>query len=416
MRYWFRSVLWVILFSICILGQLEAVGQVGQKKDFKSHLKHFEYFGLIHPPTFSPNGRYQVLISEDRYHGGSEFSLIFAITGNEGRKRSGNYCLTPRYLEVVAAPGGNISYMYSNSSIDYAVGMVLMGELKIIPRDEVKIISRMATIDTPAEQLQFSKDGQHFCYFMTFKPHPFQPPEIKREANLSRLFNPAGWMIYDENGEYLLREKGGFIFSKEEKEAFTEWAPIDKPQVIPQLFTQPMPKITLETQVRWSPDSHYIYVSDETGIWRVAPYLPFCPMWTKIVNAPRISNLQISSTGKHLLYEVRPDLLTRSDEENKEDPFGLHNEIGLVDIAFEPIRLTRTDVIAAKGDVWQLDITKELKPRIIAKGWGATFNPSGKVINYANEDGFFLLDIETLNSVQMLPTSYTIHYKRSILD
>lgn len=407
MRYFLRYVFGVLLFSVCILGQLEAVGQ---KKDFKSHLKHFEYLGLIHPLAFSPNGRYQVLISENRYHGGSEFSLRLAITENEGRNRFGGYCLTPRYLEVVAAPDGNISYVYSDSSSDYAVAMVLM--------DEVKIRPRMVSSEDPVEQLQFSKDGQHFCCFMTFEPHPFQPPEIKLEAKLSGFFNPAGWMIYEKNGKFLQNKKGGLIFSKEEKEAFTEWAPIEKPKVIPQLFTQPMPKITLETQVRWAPDSNYIYVSDETGVWRVTPYPTLCPIWTKIVNAPRISNLQISSTGKHLLYEVRPDLQTRADEENKEDPFGLHNEIWLVDIKtiIEPIQLTREDVIAAKGDVWKLDITKELKSRIIATGWGATFNPSGKAINYANEEGHFLLDFETMKSVTMYPTSYTIHYKRSVLD
>lgn len=141
-------------------------------------------------------------------------------------------------------------------------------------------------------------------------------------------------------------------------------------------------------------------------------------MWTKIVNAPRISNLQISSTGKHLLYEVRPDLHKRSDEENLDDPFGLHNEIWLVDIEniSEPIRPTRADVIAAKGDVWQLDLTKKLVPRIIAKCWGATFNPSAKAINYANEDGHCLLDLETLKLVRLFYTGIDIRYKKSILE
>ncbi len=407
MRYFFRSVFGTLLFFVCILGQLEAVGQ---KKDFKSHLKHFEYIGLIHPQSFSPNGRYQVLISENRYHGGSEFFLMLAITENEGRAKFGGYCLTPRYLEVVAAPHGNISCLYWHSSKDYAIALVLM--------DKVMMRPHIATSNGPIEQLQFSKDGQHFCYFVPLEPHPFQSPEMKRAVKLSRVFNPAGWMIQETNGKVLQNKKGRLFFSEEEKKAFTEWAPIEKPKVIPQLFAQAMPKITLETQVRWAPDGNYIYVWDETGIWRVAPYPTLCPMWTKIVNTPRISNLQISSTGKHLLYEIRPDLLTRPDEENKNDPFGLHNEIWLVDIEtiIEPIRPTREDAMATKGDVWPLDITKELNPHIIAKGWGATFNPSGKAINYANEEGHFLLDFETLKSVKIFYTGLNIRYKRSILD
>ena len=406
MRYLFRFVLGVLLFSTCLLVQLEAAGQ---KKDFKSHLRHFEYLGLIHTLSFSPNGRYQVLISENRYHGGSEFALMLVVTRNEGRNRFVEYCLTPRYLEVVAAPHGNISYVHFNPSNDYAIALLRI--------DEMRVSHRMATSDVAVEQLQFSKDGQHFCYFIPFKPHPFQSTMIKREENLARLFRPAGWMIYQTNGT-LEQKKDRIIFSEKEKKAFTEWAPIEKPKVIPQLLTQPMPKITLEAQVRWAPDGNYIYVWDETGIWRVAPYPTLFPMWTKIVNAPRISNLQISSIGKHLLYEVRPDLLTRSDEKNKGDPFGLRNEIWLVDIetVIEPTRPTIEETIAATGDVWKLDITKELQPRIIANGWGAAFNPSGRAVNYVNEKGFFLLDFETLKNDKMFSTVRRLYYKKSILD
>lgn len=407
MRYFLSYVFATLLFSVCILGQIHAAGE---KKDFKSHLKHFEYIGLLHPLSCSPNGRYQVLISENRYHGGSEFFLLLTIMENEGRNKFGGYCLTPRYLEVVAAPDGNISYVSLNSSNDYTITMLLMDEMKMIPR--------IATSDESVEQLQFSKDGQHFCYSLSFKPHPFQPTEIKLEAQLSRLLHPDRWMIYEKNGKFLQNIKGRILFSEKEKEAFTEWTPIEKPKVIPQLFTQPMPKITLETQVKWAPDSNFIYVLDETGIWRVAPYPTLCPMWTKIVNVPRISNLQISSTGKHLLYEIHSDILIRTDEENKDDPFGLRNEIWLVDIEkiIEPILPTREDVIVAKGDVWPLDMEKELKPQKIAKGWGATFNPSGKSISYANEEGHFLLNFETMKIVQMFSTGYTIHYKNPILD
>lgn len=408
MRYLFRSVLWVILFSICIFGQHEAVGE---KKDFKSHLKHFEYIGLLHPLEFSPNGRYQVVISENRYHGGSDFALMLAVMRNEGRDHHARYSLTPQYLEVVAAPDGNISYVRFDPSSDYAVDLILM--------KEGRLRTSIAVADSPIEQLQFSEDGQHFCYFMPFEPHPFQPPEIKHEQYFSRMFNPAGWMIYEMGRSSLLSDKtGGFIFSDEEKKAFTKWAPIEEPKVIPQLYTQPMPKITLETKVHWAPDSKYIYVYDGTGIWRVPPYPNFCPMWTKIVHAPRISNLQISSTGKHLLYEMRPDVLTRSDEENRKDPFDLHNEIWLVDIEaiIEPIRLSKEEAVAAKGDVWELDITKELKPHQIAKGWRAAFNPSGKTINYANTEGFFLLDFETMESNSMFLSGSTIHYNKSLLE
>lgn len=72
--------------------------------------------------------------------------------------------------------------------------------------------------------------------------------------------------------------------------------------------------------------------------------------------------------------------------------------------------------MATMGAAWPLDITNELAPHIIAKGWGATFNPSAKAINYANEDGHFLLDLETLKPVKLFYTGIDIRYKRSILD
>lgn len=245
MRYFFRSVFVTLLFFVCILGQFEAVGQ---KKDFKSHLEHFQYTGLMHPLSFSPNGRYQVLISENRYHEGSEFFLMLAITEHEGRARFGGFCLTPRYLEVVAAPNGNISYLYWDSSNDYAVALVYM--------DEVKMSPYVATSKEPIEQLHFSKDGQHFCYFVPLEPHPLQSPQNKLAVKLSRMLNPAGWMIQETNGKVLRNKKGNVFFSEKEKKTFTEWAPAEEPKVIPQIFTQPMPKITLETQVRWAPDTN----------------------------------------------------------------------------------------------------------------------------------------------------------------
>ena len=390
--------------TIMIYGVLLSLGLLIQSTEAKR--PGVQYLGLTHQPHFSPDGRHNVVIVEDRYPGGSLFSLMFWTMDEEGFWHHNAYGLTPKYKEFVAVPDGRIGFVRFDTVDRYVIQSYDPKEKKMLrPWDGASI---------KMKHLQFSKDMRSYCVFMDQTAHPL----ASLKTQIQKKIAPSGWHIYTKEEGMVRTETGSIFFKKGENEAFTEWAPIEKPKVIPQLFTQPMPKITLETQMRWAPDGNYIYVLDKTGIWRVTPYPTLCPMWTKIINAPRISNLQISSTGKHLLYEVRPDLLTRSDEENKDDPFGLHNEIWLVDIEtiIKPIRPTREDAIAAKGDVWQLDISKELKPRIIAKGWGATFNPSGKAINYANEEGHFLLDFETLKSVRVFLTSYTIHYKRSILD
>ena len=218
---------------------------------------------------------------------------------------------------------------------------------------------------------------------------------------VSLVLQPPGWMIYKKDGDFTPNKDGGLIFSKQEKEAFTEWAPIEKPKVIPKLFTQPMPKITLETQVQWSPDSKYIYVLDDTGIWRVKPIPTYFPMWTKVVNAKRVLRFRLSQTGNKLLYEITPDLKAQSDVEIRKDPHGLENEIWLVSL--DPINVekafpTKAEAIAARGPVWQLDVTTELSPRKIAKGWGASFNPYGKSVNYADLEGGKILNLETMKS------------------
>ncbi len=352
-------------------------------------LKNFRYLGLKHPTTYSPDGMALVMVVQDRYMNGSVFGLQLLVLDPRSQTQNfGIHALTPDYKEVVAIPDSNtIAFLQYDPVKGYGVHLFMPDTL------EIKRGFAYETGDS-IEQLQFSQDGQYYCYFMPFTSHPFESKSTKMKAQIARVLQPPGWLIKKMEVGTIKTKQKTLLFSKDEKEALTAWAPIEKPKVIPQLFTQMMPTITLDTQVQWSPDSKYIYVSDETGIWCVSLIFEspqWIPMWIKIVNAERVHRFQLSPIGTQLVYEVRPDMEAREEEDKREDPLGLENEIWLVDI--EPILVKKKQPNPLN---WQQDITAEVTPRKVAKGWGTTFNPNGKSIIYVNTEECNIISLETM--------------------
>ena len=292
------------------------------------------YCSLKHPISYAPNGKAAVMIVEDRYEGGSLFGLtLLVVDPRNGTQNLGMYALTPEYKEIVAIPGStHFAYLQFDPVYSYSINLFMP------ETGEHRIGVSYASAGKTSEQIQFSKDGKYLCYYKPNAPHPFSSASIKRQDKIRRMLQKIdGWAIKTLDDGRRIRPEGKnettLSFTEAEKDAFTEWAPIEKPKVIPQIFTQPMPTITLDTKVQWSPDSSstpYIYVSDDTGIWCVSlrsPLPEYVPTWTKLVNAKRIHRFQLSPTGTHLVYEVRPDMAKRPDEEQKADPLGLENEI-----------------------------------------------------------------------------------------
>lgn len=376
MQRFFKLIAFCLLIFACLLLPASA-----------AKLKNFRYLGLKHPTAYSPKGTFLVMVVEDRYMNGSVFGLQLLVLDPRSRTQNfGIHALTPDYKEVVTIPDSNsIAFLQYDPVEGYGVHLFMPDTLEE---------KRGFAYETghSIEHLQFSQDGQYYCYFMPFIPHPFESKSTKMKAQVARVLQPPGWVINKmEGGRGPIKTKqGSLLFSKAEKEAFTEWAPIEKPKVIPQLFTQTMPTITRDTQVQWSPDSKYIYVSDETGIWRVSLIVEFS-MWIKIVNAERIHRFQISPIGTQLVYEVRPDIEARGEDAEREDPLGLENDIWLVDI--EPILVEKKQPNPLK---WQQDVTAEIKSRKVAKGWGATFNPNGESIIYSNTEECNIISLETM--------------------
>lgn len=353
------------------------------------------YFSLKHPVSYSPDCLASVMIVEDRYVSGSLYCLtLLVVDPRDGTQNFGMYVLTPNYKEVVAIPGStHFAYLQYDPLNAHSIH-VFMPETG----DQIDGITYGSSGRT-ITQLQASKDGKYLCFFLPHIPHPYASASTKKEYQIRRHLqnlDENGWNIKIADGSHLSPEDQIklILLSKAEKDAFTEWAPIEKPSVIPQIFTQPMPTITLDTKVQWSPDSNYLYVSDDTGIWCVSlrtPLPKYVPMWTKLVKAERIHRFQLSPTGTHLVYEVRPDLTKRTDEEQKADPFGLENEIWLVDLAPFFAKKPKPDPLE-----WESDVTEDLSPTKIAKGWGATFNPNGKSTIYSNTEETNIISLETL--------------------
>ncbi len=375
MQRLFKLISVCLLISACLCLPASAV-----------KLKNFRYLGLKHPTAYSPDGELVVMVVENKYMKGSVFGLQLLVLDPRSRTQNfGIHALTPEYKEVVTIPdSNNIAFLQYDPVEGYSVHLFMPDTLEQ---------KRGLTFNTgnSIEQLQFSQDGQYYCYFMPFTPHPLESKSTKMKAQVARVLQPPGWVIKKMEVGTIKTKQKTLLFSKDEKESLTAWAPIEKPKVIPQLFTQTMPTITLDTQVQWSPDSKYIYVSDGTGIWRVSLIVEF-PMWIKIVNAERIHRFQLSPLGTQLVYEVRPDMeAPRKEDDERNDPLGLENDIWLVDI--EPIRVEKKQPTPLK---WQQDITAEVTSRKVAKGWGATFNPNGKSIIYVNTQECNIISLETM--------------------
>ncbi len=379
------------------------------------------HFSLKHPISYSPDGKSLVMIVEDRYVGGSLFGLtLLDVHGMVSTKdgsvglSSDMYALTPDYKEVVAIPGStHFAYVRYDPRNSYSVHLFMP------ETGDQRYGIATASASSTLEQLQFSKDGKYFCFYAPNAPHPFASAAEKRRYEIRRMLQEVdSWGINAldnslaiKTDEYQVYRGTVFSLTREgiertsslteaEKDAFTEWAPIEKPNVIPQIFTQPMPKITLETVVQWAPPDPvsdavpYIYVSDDTGIWCVSlrePLPVYVPMWTKLVNAERIHRFQVSPTGRHLVYEVKPDLANRIKAEQQADPLGLENDIWLVELAPFLDQKPKQDPME-----WDLDVTAELSSIGIAKGWGAIFNSNGRFMIYSNTEETNIIDLKTM--------------------
>ena len=401
MRHTITIMIYVVLLSLGLLIQ-----STEAKKPSVQYLK------LFHQPHFSPDGRHNVVITEDRYPGGSLYSLMLWTMDEEGFRSHNRYDLTPEYKEFVAMPDGKIGFVKFETGNRYTI--------QAYDPKTGKMSHPWEGASIKMKHLQFSKDMRAYCVFMDKTPHRFATLKTKIERTLTR----SGWYIYSKDHPDGVRSKSGDIYiPKKEKEIFTEWAPIEKPKKIPALLAQPMPKITLETQIQWSPDSIYVYVLDRTGIWRLEPDIPGIIKWTKVISVPNIKRFHISPTGTALLYEIVPDkhaekkydFLVKDDEIIRsyklDDPYGLMHEIWLVDLKKINIRKEALAALSQMDDMepeprWLLDATALLTPRKLLIGWGAAFNPLGKSISYNTFWGGYLLNLETLETEMFYSTSF----------
>ena len=390
----------LMIFLIIIIGLLPKVIMANTAA---------QYTGLFRKSHISPNGRLNALIVEDKYPKGSEFSLLLVASAADGEFQLNFYSLTPRYDEFLLLPNGNIAFISFDTATHYIVQVYNPKEIAMddpLEQESMKI-----------SQLQFSKDVQSFCYYSDFAAHPLASTKQK----LANMLQKQGWLI-TPNGDFAFTKSGGLVFSKKEKEAFTEWAPIVRPKELSQLFMQPMPIINLETQIQWSSDNKYIYVLDETALWRLTPGSIFFPRWTQVVKNTNIARFEISSNGETLLYETHRNSKTKATSDGFlldfgfdndiyeiEDPYGLSRDIWLVDLT--PINVdipaySQDELVLAGGPIWPLDVTKQLNFSKITRGWGATFNPIGRTIEVSTFAGHRVVNIETLESTLRLPTGY----------
>lgn len=396
MRYLFK----LILFFVVFIGFLPKAIMAD---------KSVQYTGLVRKSHISPNGRLNAMIVEDKYPKGSEFSLQLVASAADGEFQLNSYSLTQRYDEFVLLPNGNIAFIAFNAATDYTVQVYNPKKIAIdspLEYEKMKIV-----------QLQFSEDMQSFCYYSDFAAHPLASTKQK----LAGMLQKKGWLIIHK-GDFSFTKSGGLVFSDVEKEAFTEWTPIVRPKELPQIFTQPIPKIDLKTQIQWSSDNKYIYVLDKKALWRLSPGSVYFPRWTLVVKNTNIARFEISPNGKTLLYETHRDTKTKTTSEDflldlgfdnhlykLKDLYGLSRDIWLVDLT--PINVdilpySQDELVLAGGPIWPLDVTKQISSRRITRGWGATFNPIGETIEVSTLVGHRVVNIKTLKSSERLPTGY----------
>ena len=345
------------------------------------------YISLSHQPLISPDGKYLVMIKENRYVRGSEFSLNLWTMILEGEHFANDYALTPRYDEVVASPDSKIiAFVEYNMTTFYGVHFYLP--------EKGEVNSAQAYSVERVDSFQFSKDQKYYRFRNTLG-HKF---DTMKENLAAAILGPA-WTIYDINeglpANYNKENK--VHWTKKEADKFTDWAPIKKPKVIPQFLTQPMPKITLETQdlMQWSPDSKYLYLFDKTGLWRCDVRNYYMPQWTKLVNVTDITRYELSPTGKHLVYEVLSDNPLEKTS-GSPDPDGLENIVWLLDLEKINVETIESPLLLPGGNLWELDATEKITPQKIASGWGAKFHPNGNILFYANLKGPYRLILDTM--------------------
>lgn len=361
-----------------------------------------QYTGLVRKSHISHNGRHNVLIVENKYSGGSELSLYLVTFTADGRFRLNDYSLTPRYDILVERPDGNIGFVSFDTANQYTIRMYN-------PK-KTEISQPLDNTDRKITQLQFSKDLRAWCYNVDFSAHPWASKKQKLRAAANRAYykRSSGWIILTED-DYGRTKTGDLVFSDAEKETFTEWVPFEKPKKVPQLFTQLMPNITLETQVLWSPDSKYIYVLDRTGIWRLQLGSVFFPLWTQVVKKMDISRFEVSASGKALLYETAlnpelktADFLVQFEDQiyGAPDPYRLFYDIWMVDLSPLAAKKVPSPIqkkhMSAGGPTWMPDTHNYLSPRLITRGLHATFNPVGQTIEVSTLDGQYGILIETM--------------------
>ena len=397
MRYLFKLSIFLVVF----IGLLPKVIMADKSVQFN---------GLFRKSHISPNGRLNALIVEDKYPKGSEFSLLLVASAADGEFQLNFYSLTPRYDEFVLLSNGNIAFIAFNTATHYTV--------QVYNPKKIEMSSPLEYESMKIEKLQFSKDLQSFCYHSDFAAHPLASTKQK----LKTMLQKKGWLI-THKGDLGITESGGLIFSKDEKEALTEWAPVVRPKELPQIFTQPIPKINLETQIQWSSDNKYIYVLDDTALWHLSPGSVYFPRWTQVIKNTNIARFEISPNGQTLLYEIHRDTETKTTSEDflldlgefdnrlyrVKDVFGLSRDIWLADLTLINVDMpphSQDELVLAGGPIWPLDVTKQLSSRRITLGWGATFNPIGETIEVSTLVGHRVVNIKTLKSSERLPTGY----------
>lgn len=403
MSYLFKRVLCFVVLFIGFLSQVYAENRAAQ------------YTSLVRKSHLSPDGRHNAIIVKNRYPLGSEFSLHLVTMKADGYFRLNAYSLTPRYDIFVQTPDGNIAFVTFDTVDQY--------KAHVYNPKKIEIGSALEYSDNKITQVQFSKDMRTYCVYQDFSAHTLASKKQKQIAAANRAIykRDGGWIILTKEG-YGRTKSGGIIFSDAEKENFTEWSPIEKPKKLPQLFTQPMPNITLETQIHWSPDSNHIYVIDNTGIWRLSLGSVFFPLWTQIVKNTNISQFEVSPSGTMLLYKTKPDPKAKTDTDylviltgspiglNKlADSYALTFDIWLVDLSPLTDKIpspTQEELISAGGPIWLLDATPHISPRKLTRGLDATFNPIGETIEFSTLTGQYGIRIETMETEERLGTGH----------
>ena len=349
------------------------------------------YIGLSHRALISHDGRYIAIIVENRHVKGSEFSIhlwTFSPLDPEGGYFANKYALTPRYKEIVTSPDNKIiAFVEHNMVTDYGIHFYFPENDKIKPSWHYS--------QSKVEHFQFSKDQKAFRFSINFHN---KLDSLKENIGAS-LRGPI-WIIKDMETLKMAEQKNGQVeWTKQGSDTFTEWTPIEKPEVVPQFLKQPMPKITLETQdkMQWSPNSKYLYLFDESGLWRCEVGNYYRPRWTKLVNEPDIIRFEVSPTNNYIVYEtVCKDPSERISRYS--DPHGLEGIIYRIDIESLNSKINESLLKRSDKVSWMMDTTHLISPEKIASGWGVSFHPGGNILLFSNISGTQKLFLDTMET------------------